>query len=505
MDIPLDPKKLAIFLGLFSVVCYFITNIYLRIFAALWNFLFYYLFAEVPKRPRSMSVTSEIMAKGTFPASAAAPDPIIHGILYFKKLPTVEQVKELVVSELVKYDRFNSVPIHFSDCSVFKKVEVDVDSHIFQHTVQSEQEGLEKVESFFGHKFKEGAPWWQIHLVENKGEGFSLMCLRLHHTLGDGISFYTILSKLFTDVDGKPLPPLPVFARSAEQKKYFQFSLELLGKIITSLFQVLGLAVSKYDSNILFTNPDKEKGVTGGDRKIIIFPHQPLQRIKDIKEKAKCTVNDVMMSVTAGAIRRYCIDRKDPLFESGQNLQVRALLPVAFPRKAAANPFDGTSGDLRNLFTFVSTPLAINDTDPVQRLKATKVETGKLKASPLAMVALKVTTLLGPKLPIATSQQTTLDMFSRHSVVFSNVPGPTQEIRFGGEIVDHLQMVFPNVITQVGILSYNGRVTMNMVLDESHIKEPQKLAEFFTEEIDELEKKLGLPKLESYSANPQQK
>ena len=47
---------------------------------------------------------------------------------------------------------------------------------------------------------------------------------------------------------------------------------------------------------------------------------------------AQVTFNDMLFSAFGGAIRRYCEARNDPLLKSGAAIQLRALLPVAFPR-----------------------------------------------------------------------------------------------------------------------------------------------------------------------------
>jgi len=88
-------------------------------------------------------------------------------------------------------------------------------------------------------------------------------------------------------------------------------------------------------------------------RLTIPFPTLSLSFVKAVKSAAKATVNDVLLSVTAGAIRRYCLLMGDPLFsandtdnaakdgvDSGatssnskkEEVRVRALIPVAFPR-----------------------------------------------------------------------------------------------------------------------------------------------------------------------------
>lgn len=46
---------------------------------------------------------------------------------------------------------------------------------------------------------------------------------------------------------------------------------------------------------------------------------------------------------------------------------------------------------------------------------------------------------------LAVAQQ----LFSRHTLVFSNVPGPAQPVSIGGKRVLGIYSAFPNLITQV--------------------------------------------------------
>ena len=71
-------------------------------------------------------------------------------------------------------------------------------------------------------------------------------------------------------------------------------------------------------------------------------------------------------------------------------------------------------------------------------------------------------------------------------MVFSNVPGPQFPCYVGGKKVDDLHMYFPNLIPQVGILSYNGQVSMNIIIDEKVITSPNMLVEGFLAELEDL-------------------
>jgi diacylglycerol O-acyltransferase len=78
---------------------------------------------------------------------------------------------------------------------------------------------------------------------------------------------------------------------------------------------------------------------------------------------------------------------------------------------------------------------------------------------------------------------------SRHSMVFTNVPGPTAPVvMFGSKVRD---MVFGvgNLVSQVSIVSYAGEATLSMVIDPDEVKEAHLVGEFFQEELAELRKK----------------
>jgi hypothetical protein len=89
----------------------------------------------------------------------------------------------------------------------------------------------------------------------------------------------------------------------------------------------------------------------------------------------------------------------------------------------------------------------------------------KLKQSMLPMVVIASQNHIAPLLPMSLNRGQVLDLFSRHSTVFSNVPGPASACKFAGYEVMGVQMVFSNLIPQVGVLSYRGQVFGNITLD----------------------------------------
>lgn len=231
--------------------------------------------------------------------------------------------------------------------------------------------------------------------------------------------------------------------------------------------------------------------MTAHTQKHVFFPTLRLAFVKALKNGAKATVNDVMLASTTGAIRRYCEKMGDPAFKhSTANLQFRALLPYAFPRpeKEATDPFRC----MRNKWSFVSVPMPINDTSPKQRLESCVQTMNRAKKSPDAFVQLWLQNNILSLAPTFLVRKTCIDTFSRQSVVFSNVPGPQEAAYFAKQRIIGIQSLFPNIITQCLIVSYDGSVFMNMVVDGEVVKDIELLKQCFLEEVTDMAEVYGV-------------
>lgn len=474
----MDPK--IYFLGA-SVAVLCVQSTFWRFLLSISVAVAWWVVRPVPKRLRRMSFSSEILCEGGFPSQSKAFKPLINIATYFDDLPSVEDLAQSIQDKFVPFVRFSSVPVFVGDSWEWNPVEVDVSKHIHMVQVSSEEQLQGKLEELMVKDLRDPSrPQWEFIGVRNTGKGRSCMLVRLHHALGDGLSFVSLFMEtgFLQDADGNKLPENPMFKQAMKGLPKVQLTWEKIRKIVASFVEVLTLGVSKFDSPSAFNSPNQQEGiVNNGQRKIVILPTLSLARIKALKNKAGATVNDVMMSLIAGVIHRYCKCVKDPLYEEDklQDLLCRALLPVAMPRKPAQEPRAAQKGMLRNLWCFVSAKLAVEQVEPLARLKATQNICNNLKESPTAFVQLGVQDFLGPRVPYAVTQKTAYDTFNRHSLVFSNVPGPPQTVSIAGKKIVEFQMLFPNLISQVGILSYRDDVTSNFVVDPTYVKEYEKV------------------------------
>jgi len=301
-------------------------------------------------------------------------------------------------------------------------------------------------------------------------------------------------------------------------------ALSLAFSVAAATAHCLTLGLSSFDSDLAFTDPNKRKITYSGKRAVLLLPQVPMAFVKSLKnaasasphvEATKVTVNDVLSALLAGAVRRYCasqgeLDLKDT--QDFPEVQTRALIPVAFPRAAAATkkeknarsltaPFDddddgdgGSKNDaIRNLWCMLSCGLPVGVASPLRRIAAVQKSTYYLKRSPRAVVQLFIQNTVLPWLPASLSQQTCVDIFSRHSCVFTNVPGPDEAILFAGIQVTGIQMVFPNLLSQVSMLSYDGNLISNCVVDPQVVKHPSQLRKGFVDELAAMATALEVP------------
>lgn len=296
----------------------------------------------------------------------------------------------------------------------------------------------------------------------------------------------TAFCRLFCDEHGKSLGINLAENKKPIGGKGLQLNLSTIWRFLKSTLEVLLLPMSAYDTDTAFhSNHNQSLRMTS--RTNVEFPVVRLDFIKAIKNKAQVTVNDVLLAATSGMLRRYSEEKNDPSVKG--KIQVRALMPIAFPRKA--KDMNSPDKSLRNLWSLVSAPLAVNEATPVGRLQASAKTTTALKTSPNALVQLFFQNSIVSQLPQFFQRQVALDVFARHSMVFSNVPGPATKVYYCGEAIESMQINFPNLIPQVILISYNGGIFFNMSIDTQEL-DAKLLGELYLKELRSLAQELGV-------------
>jgi diacylglycerol O-acyltransferase len=207
-------------------------------------------------------------------------------------------------------------------------------------------------------------------------------------------------------------------------------------------------------------------------------------RIKAVCAATGGTVNDVVLAMCSGALRRYLLSQNELPRHS-----LKAMVPVSLREE----------GDLdsANAVAFITADLATSVKDPQKRLAAIKASMvagkellGGLSAREAA-IYMQITQL--PML--LTSALGLASKFPAFSTVISNVPGPRKQLYWNGASLDGIypaSIVFDGFAMNITLVSYNKSLDFGIIACRRSLPGVQRLIDYLEESLQELEEVAGL-------------
>ncbi|EPS71439.1 hypothetical protein M569_03320, partial [Genlisea aurea] len=156
-------------------------------------------------------------------------------------------------------------------------------------------------------------PLWEIHVINVRTtQAASTAVLRLHHSLGDGVSLMSIVLACSRKIsDPESLPALPSTARRAPRraKKGVALLSLIWNMILTLYYTALDLIVITATMIWYRDSENPIKGKTGKEDSPKRYVHRVynMEDIKLIKNSMHMTVNDVVFGVTEAALSSYVL------------------------------------------------------------------------------------------------------------------------------------------------------------------------------------------------------
>lgn len=203
-----------------------------------------------------------------------------------------------------------------------------------------------------------------------------------------------------------------------------------------------------------------------GNRVYARFPVVPMSTIKALRSKYDCSVNDVLMAALTGAMRRYAMEiHGNELLQEGGEVECKSQIMMALPREIDES--DPTSA-LCNKILFASTRLPIHEDTPEKRMAGTIQSFTDLKSKAFMSGAIGIQNFLASIAPQSVMNKAASEVWSKHTMMVTNVPSPSVPMRFpaqGGEVVKGVSLVICNVEPQVSICTYNQNVYASIVAD----------------------------------------
>jgi diacylglycerol O-acyltransferase len=331
-------------------------------------------------------------------------------------------------------------------------------------------------------------PLWQFHLIEGYAECCALV-LRFHHSIGDGMALIHVILALTDSDPDAPWPeiePQPPQARPGKRagmppavalSRFVQEGLDLWAEPsrLGDLGQ-LGREAAADLTRFLLLQPDPDtvlRGELGVAKRAAWSKDIPLEEITIIRRSVGGTVNDVLLTVVAGALRRYLQGRGEPV----DRLSIRVATPVNLRRP-------GKEGQLSNRVGAVFVTLPVSIADPVCRLGEIVRHMDGRKDSleaPVFSVALHA---LG-QTPARIANTLINTFTTRATAVMSNVKGPQERLYLAGAPIESLLPWAPTTGRMglaVGILSYAGLIQLGFLTDQGLVPDPERLVAAFHDE-----------------------
>ncbi len=387
----------------------------------------------------------------------------------------------------------------------------DIDLHITHIALPKPggwRELRETASKIFSEPLDQSRPLWSFTFIEGLDTipqvppGSVAVVSKMHHVAIDGVGGASILGLLFdltSEVkeipEPKPYKPRPLPNElSLIMKSTLSFADEPL-KFPKILFSTLtatikaGFLTRVQKRNLPtapFTAPNTPlNGIISARRKwnTAILA---LDRILALKKIMGTTMNDVMLAICAGALRKYLLE-KDKL----PNRPLVAMMPIS-------TRSDGDTETHGNQITPILIQIATNIEDPIERLEVIHENTSRGKAYHGAVGA-KTLSDMAEAVPFGIANQAAR-LYSRfhvsemHNPVFNvtitNVPGPNIPLYMNGHQILSIMGMAP-IIDGMGliitILSYNGLVTVSPTSDANSMPDIDVFTRYLRESANELE------------------
>ena len=472
----------------------------------LWDFL-------MPNRKRMSSVDTAWLRMDS-PHNLM----MITGVMMFDAKVDYERLKRTVERRFLKFKRFRQRPVQETGMSYWETdASFDIEHHVRRVSLpgkggraalENSKVALETlVSDLAATPLDPDRPLWQFHLVENFGNA-SAIITRIHHCYADGIALIAVMQSMTratADADeeddddvesGEPETPkedlgfLEQLIVPATHK--ISQAIKLGGDMVAGYLSLLaspgkaadltkqGVGFAQEAAFLLTMPSDSEtrfKGIPGVAKKVAWADPIPLDDVKAIGKVLDCSVNDVLLSCVAGALRDYLEEKGDET----EGVEVRAMVPVNLrpPEKA---------GELGNQFGLVALVLPVGIANPLKRLYELRRRMAELKGGTQAMLAygLLAAVGMGPKI----LQDKVLGMMgAKASAVMTNVPGPREKLYFAGAKIDQQMFWVPqsgNIGMGVSILSYGGGVQFGLITDRKLVPDPEAIINRFGDELEKL-------------------
>ncbi|AHH17954.1 wax ester synthase-like acyl-CoA acyltransferase domain-containing protein [Nocardia nova SH22a] len=369
----------------------------------------------------------------------------------------------------------------------------DLDHHVHRLGLPAPggpKELAELVGDIAGQPMDRSRPLWEMWAIEGLAEGRVAVVSKYHHAAVDGVTGANMMAYLCDAEPGVRYPEPDETDSGTDDPHDLVLAAEGLMRMPAKLGMVgmvpqtvgkLGSLVRRRRSDkrgmaLPFTAPRTPFNRTVSPHRSVAFTTAELSDIKDIRAAFGVKINDVVLTIVAGALRQYLADH-DELPDTS----LIASIPVSTHETSR---HDRGVNKVSTLFTQLYTDID----DPVLRLEqiAEANRCAKEEHEVLGADFLQDWARYAPPntFRLAMRAYSSLKLAERHPVVhnlvISNVPGPQQPLYFLGHRIDALfpfGPVFHGAGLNVTVLSANGDLDIGFIACRELVPDLDRMAD----------------------------
>ena len=421
-----------------------------------------------------------------------------------------EGVKELVRARLPLLAPFRrrvvEVPFGLHHPLWIEDPDFDLDFHVRRAALPAPGGPMELAEfaaEAVSRPLDRNRPLWEMYVIEGLENGHIATVTKVHHAAIDGVSGAELTVNLL-DLQPEPAEPPPDEWQPDRIPTDFELVAYATRSLISQPVRGAKAARRTLETALNLRRRNREPDInpppgfgtaprTSINKAIspwrrFAFTDVSLDEAKAVKNALGGTVNDVVLALCSGALRRYFLDR-------GEELD--SCLTAMVPLSVRAEDEKGTYG---NRVSALTVRLHDDIEDPVERLHAITADTGAAKdqekAVPAAELSSEWAEFAAPALAARAAR-----LYSRtraadrlrplFNVTISNVPGPNFPLYSAGAQMVAMYPMGPiadGAGLNITVMSYMGRIYFGLVADRDTVPGVWDIAHFIDDAMGELKK-----------------
>jgi len=360
-------------------------------------------------------------------------------------------------------------------------------------------------------------PLWETHIIEGLQSRQFALYSKVHHAAVDGVAAMR-LAKAFYSTDPEERREYSPFSMEAE-RRYRELRAkekatadaqvrasepptnQEVSVVSEALRETFGLSRHLMGSLREYARAWRHPGerklatswhaspqtsfatkITGARR--FVAQSYALDRVKAVGEAMGGTINDVVLAMCGGALRRYLTDLGEL-----PDAPLSAMTPVSIRTEMR--------GELGNSVGALVANLATNLSDPAERFRVTKdsMNEGKDLLRGMGPKEVELFTQLTQAPAILVGALGLADRFPPFSTVISNVPGPRQTVYYNGARIDGMypmSAIWHGFALNFTLISNAGNLDFGIVACRESAPHMQRLIDDLEDALADLEEAAGL-------------